>query len=198
MLGAVPSGDPRAFATCPCCPQKALSACCFSSRVTGVTNRSHPSALALAHPSRRACSHCGSSLVSRMVSCSHHGKGLSIDCSAMPETSKALDPARITVICSYQGPKHRMGTRAPQEPTAGGQSCESQQPGALHHPAEHSMAQCGALSAFLELMGWLFQPCRDPSISYQYSSGLLARAFEEGSEVESGGTGLSINPTGSG
>lgn len=116
----------------------------------------------------------------------------------MPETSKVLDPVGITVICSYQGPKHRTGTRAPQDPTAGEQSREAQQPGALHHPAEHGMVQCGALSAFLELMGWLFQPCGDPSISYQYFSGLLARAFEEGSEVGRGGTGLSINPTGSG
>lgn len=58
--------------------------------------------------------------------------------------------------------------------------------GALHHPAQHSMAWHGALSAFLELMGWLFQPCRDPAISYWHRFGLLARAFGEGSGVGEG------------
>lgn len=92
-----------------------------------------------------------------------------------------------------------MGTRAPQEPAARGQCRESQHLGALHHLAWHGMVQHGALSAFLELMVWLFQSCGEPGISYQHHSSLLARAFGDSSGVVAvGGTGLSINPAGSG
>lgn len=82
-----------------------------------------------------------------------------------------------------------MGTGVPQEPAA-----RCQCPGALHHPAQHCMAQHSALSAFQELMGWLFQPCGDPSTSYQHRSGLLARAFGEGSGVVVGGNQVIHQP----
>lgn len=87
-----------------------------------------------------------------------------------------------------------MGTGDFEEPAARGQCCESQLSGALHHPAQQGMAQHSALSAFLELMVWLFQPCRDPGISYQHRSGLLARAFGKGSGVVMGEAGYPSTP----
>lgn len=77
-----------------------------------------------------------------------------------------------------------MGTGVPQECAAGGNAVNPSTRGVC--TIQHGMAQHGALSAFLELMGWLFQPCGDPSISYRHRSGLLARAFEEGSGVVGG------------
>lgn len=128
------------------------------------------------------------------------GKGFSLIflLCLKPRSWQSTGSCKSHLIRCYQRPKHQVGAGALQQPVARGQFCESQHPGALHRPAWQSMAQHSALSAFLELMGWLFQSCGEHSISYWLPSSLLARAFGEGSGVAMGETRLSINPTGSG